>query len=86
MAKVSEEQLEKGKGFRQRQEQITYEMGNLTITELQIKKRKSSLEEEMNSVNSSLQEFMNEISKEFADGAAGSLNLETGEFEVQEAE
>ena len=81
MSKVSEEQLKQARELRAKQQQSQIELGGLYLTEEDIKKRKEELVVIIRETNTSIQDLMKEISKEFGDGE---LNLESGEFIVKE--
>ena len=81
MSKVSEEQLKQAREFRAKQQQSQLELGGLYLTEEDIKNRKEELVVIIRETNTSIQDLMKEISKEFGDGE---LNLESGEFIVKE--
>ena len=81
MSKVSEEQLKQARELRAKQQQSQLELGGLYLTEEDIKNRKEELVVIIRETNTSIQDLMKEISKEFGDGE---LNLESGEFIVKE--
>jgi hypothetical protein len=81
MSKVSEEQLKQARELRAKQQQSQLELGGLYLTEEDIKNRKEELVTSIRETNTSIQDLMKEISKEFGDGE---LNLESGEFVVKE--
>jgi hypothetical protein len=81
MSKVSEEQLKQAREFRAKQQQSQLELGGLYLTEEDIRNRKEELVVIIRETNTSIQDLMKEISKEFGDGE---LNLESGEFVVKE--
>tara|TARA_R100001460_G_scaffold38102_1_gene72548 strand:+ start:1713 stop:1979 length:267 start_codon:yes stop_codon:yes gene_type:complete len=81
MSKVSEEQLKQARELRAKQQQSQLELGGLYLTEEDIKNRKEELVTSIRETNTSIQDLMKEISKEFGDGE---LNLESGEFIVKE--
>ena len=81
MSKVSEEQLKQARELRAKQQQSQIELGGLYLTEEDIKNRKEELVTSIRETNTSIQDLMKEISKEFGDGE---LNLESGEFIVKE--
>ena len=81
MSKVSEEQLKQAREFRAKQQQSQLELGGLYLTEEDIRNRKEELVVIIRETNTSIQDLMKEISKEFGDGE---LNLESGEFIVKE--
>lgn len=83
MAKVSEEQLKAGRELQSKRQQIQFEAGSLFLTAKEIAERQEELVSQFRESSLELKSFMSEISEEHGQG---NLDLETGEFEVKEAE
>ena len=83
MAQISEDQLTKAREVRAKQQQIQMELGALYVSEKDLAARQEALVTELRASGEEIQVIMKELAEEHGHG---SLNLETGEFTVQEQE
>jgi hypothetical protein len=83
MAQISEAQLNSAREIRAKQQQIQMELGALYVSEKDLAARQESLVAELRKSGEEIQSLMNELAEEHGHGT---LNLETGEFTVQEQE
>jgi len=83
MAQISEDQLTKAREVRAKQQQIQMELGALYVSEKDLAERQNTLVTELRASGEEIQVIMKELAEEHGHG---SLNLETGEFTVQEQE
>jgi len=83
MAQISEDQLTKAREVRAKQQQIQLELGALYVSEKDLAERQNTLVTELRASGEEIQVIMKELAEEHGHG---SLNLETGEFTVQEQE
>ncbi len=81
MAQVSEEQLNKAREIRAKQQQIQMELGALYVSEKDLVARQEALVAELRNSGDEIQSLMSDLA---AEHGHGTLNLETGEFTVQE--
>jgi hypothetical protein len=77
MAKVKEEQLSKVVELKQIQEQLTLEVGSLTIAKKEIDERLEQVYQLAKETAEQVQAIVEEISKEYG---PGTLDIQTGEF------
>jgi predicted transcriptional regulator len=77
MAKVKEEQLSKVVELKQIQEQLTLEVGSLTIAKKEIDGRLEQVYQLAKETAEQVQAIVEEISKEYG---PGTLDIQTGEF------
>jgi hypothetical protein len=79
--KLSEEELKTLKGYQQRQNQITFNLGNLDIQKAILEGQRNQILENL----ANLQEASNKTAKELQEKYGdGNIDLETGEFIVAE--
>tara|TARA_R110000772_G_scaffold231047_1_gene341726 strand:- start:337 stop:597 length:261 start_codon:yes stop_codon:yes gene_type:complete len=79
--KLSEEELTILKGYQQKQNQITFNLGNVDIQKAILEGQRSTILENL----ANLQEESNKTAKELQDKYGdGNINLETGEFTIVE--
>jgi hypothetical protein len=79
--KLSEEELVVLKGYQQRQNQITFNLGNVDIQKAILEGQRSQILENL----ANLQEASNKTAKELQEKYGdGNIDLETGEFIVAE--
>jgi hypothetical protein len=83
MAQISEDQLTKAREVRAKQQQIQMELGALYVSEKDLAARQEALVTELRASGEEIQVIMKELAEEHGHG---SLNLETGEFTIQEQE
>jgi hypothetical protein len=83
MAQISEDQLTKAREVRAKQQQIQMELGALYVSEKDLAARQEALVTELRASGEEIQVLMKALSEEHGHG---SLNLDTGEFTVQEQE
>ena len=77
MAKVKEEQLSKVVELKQMQEQLTLEVGSLTMAKKEIDERLEKVYQLAKETTEQVQAIVEEISKEYG---PGTLDIQTGEF------
>lgn len=82
MAKVKEEQLSKVVELKKMQEQLTLEVGSLTIARKEIDERLEDTHELIKETLEKVKEIVDEISKEYG---PGTLDIQTGEFTPAES-
>ncbi len=79
--KLSEEELTILKGYQKKQNQITFNLGNVDIQKAILEGQRSTILENL----ANLQEESNKTAKELQDKYGdGNINLETGEFTIVE--
>jgi hypothetical protein len=79
--KLSEEDLKTLRGYNQRQNQITFNLGNVDIQKAILEGQRNQILENL----ANLQEESNKTAKELQDKYGdGNIDLETGEFIVAE--
>lgn len=79
--KLSEEELKTLKGYQTKQNQITFNLGNVDIQKAILEGQRSTILENL----ANLQEESNKTAKELQDKYGdGNINLETGEFTIVE--
>ncbi len=79
--KLSNKELEVLKGYQQRQNQITFNLGNVDIQKAILEGQRSQILENL----ANLQEASNKTAKELQEKYGdGNIDLETGEFIVAE--
>jgi len=79
--KLSEEELEILRGYNQKQNQITFNLGNVDIQKAILEGQRNQILENL----ANLQEESNKTAKELQDKYGdGNIDLETGEFIVTE--
>ena len=79
--KLSEEELTILKGYQKKQNQITFNLGNVDIQKAILEGQRSTILENL----ANLQEESNKTAKELQDKYGdGNINLETGEFTIAE--
>lgn len=83
MAQISEDQLTKAREVRAKQQQIQLELGALYVSEKDLAARQEALVTELRASGEEIQVIMKELAEVHGHGT---LNLETGEFTVQEQE
>jgi hypothetical protein len=83
MAQISEDQLNEAREIRAKQQQIQMELGALYVSEKDLAARQEALVTELRKSGEEIQALMNKLAEEHGHGT---LNLETGEFTVQEQE
>ncbi len=83
MAQISEDQLTKAREVRAKQQQIQMELGALYVSEKDLAARQEALVTELRASGEEIQVIMKELAEEHGHG---SLNLDTGEFTIQEQE
>jgi len=81
MAQISEDQLNKAREIRAKQQQIQMELGALYVSEKDIATRQDTLVAELRKSGEEIQSLMAELAEVHGHGT---LNLETGEFTVQD--
>jgi uncharacterized protein (UPF0210 family) len=82
MAKVKEEQLSKVVELKQMQEQLTLEVGSLTMAKKEIDERLEKVYQLVKETAEQVQVIVEEISKEYG---PGTLDIQTGEFTPAES-
>ena len=82
MAKVKEEQLSKVVELKQMQEQLTLEVGSLTMAKKEIDERLEKVYQLAKETAEQVQAIVEEISKEYG---PGTLDIQTGEFTPAES-
>jgi hypothetical protein len=82
MAKVKEEQLSKVVELKQMQEQLTLEVGSLTMAKKEIDERLEKVYQLVKETSEQVQVIVEEISKEYG---PGTLDIQTGEFTPAES-
>lgn len=82
MAKVKEEQLSKVVELKQMQEQLTLEVGSLTMAKKEIDERLEKVYQLAKETAEQVQAIVEEISKEYG---PGTLDIQTGEFTPSES-
>ena len=79
--KLSNKELEVLKGYQQKQNQITFNLGNVDIQKAILEGQRSQILENL----ANLQEASNKTAKELQEKYGdGNIDLETGEFIVEE--
>tara|TARA_Y100000389_G_C17414036_1_gene492626 strand:- start:1284 stop:1544 length:261 start_codon:yes stop_codon:yes gene_type:complete len=79
--KLSEEELKTLKDYQKKQNQITFNLGNVDIQKAILEGQRSTILENL----ANLQEESNKTAKELQDKYGdGNINLETGEFTIVE--
>ena len=79
--KLNEEQIKKLEEFKQINQALSFEIGQLTRQEWSIKDALKDLKKSLENTGKEEKEFMEELQKEYGNG---SLNLETYEFTAEE--
>ena len=79
--KLSEEEVKTLKGYQKKQNQITFNLGNVDIQKAILEGQRSTILENL----ANLQEESNKTAKELQEKyGEGNINLETGEFIIPE--
>lgn len=81
MALITKEEHIQASEIRQKQQQVQFELGAIVIAEEEIKSRKEFLLSELNQQSENLNDFMKGLAEKYGHGT---LNIETGEFTVNE--
>ena len=79
--KLSEEELKTLKGYQQRQNQITFNLGNLDIQKAILEAQRNQILENLANVQEAANKTAKELQEKYGDG---NIDLETGEFIITE--